>query len=189
VVVLAVFAAIAAILVVIGAQRPSEPPPQVTIERAGTPAEPRPVTVIMRDYRFDPTPVVLVPGETVRLTIFNAGLVEHELTLGEEAVQAAWSRADAAATPPHPLATAPPASAPPGTGGLRVLVASGDRLVVDYQVPADQELALLCHLPGHIERGMVGAVELRTIEPADEGDADGLVGAASAGGTGPDGRQ
>jgi uncharacterized cupredoxin-like copper-binding protein len=166
VVVLAVFAAIAAILVVIGAQRPSEPPPQVTIERAGSPAEPRPVTVIMRDYRFDPTPVVLVPGETVRLTIFNAGLVEHELTLGDEAVQAAWARADAAATPPNPLATAPPASVPPGTGGVRVLLASGERTTVDYEVPSDERLALLCHLPGHIERGMVGAVELRAPEPS-----------------------
>jgi hypothetical protein len=27
--------------------------------------EPRPVNVIMRDYRFDPTPIYFVPGETV----------------------------------------------------------------------------------------------------------------------------
>ena len=86
----------------------------------------------MRDYRFDPTPVVLVPGETVRLHVLNGGLVEHELTLGDEAVQAAWARADAAATPPAPFATPPPASVPPGTGGLRVLLGvgrAGDRRV------------------------------------------------------------
>ena len=77
------FFAIALVLVLIGAQRPSEPAPEVEIARAGTPADPRAVTVIMRDYRFDPTPVVLVPGETVSLTILNGGLVEHELTLGE----------------------------------------------------------------------------------------------------------
>jgi uncharacterized cupredoxin-like copper-binding protein len=32
---------------------------------------------------------------------------------------------------------------------------------VEYTVPADEQLALLCHIPGHIEKGMVGAVELR----------------------------
>ncbi|CAN5533046.1 hypothetical protein BH24CHL9_BH24CHL9_01010 [soil metagenome] len=165
VIVLAAFFAVVAVLVMIGAQRPSELPPIVHIERTGTAPDPRPVTVTMRYYRFDPTPVVLVAGETVRLTIFNAGLVEHELTLGDEGVQAAWSRADAAATPPNLLATAPPASVPPGTGGLRVLVASGDQAVVDYRVPPDEQLALLCHLPGHIERGMVGAVELRAPGP------------------------
>ena len=38
---------------------------------------------------------------------------------------------------------------------------------MDYVVPTDQALALLCHIPGHIEKGMVGAVELRevTISP------------------------
>jgi uncharacterized cupredoxin-like copper-binding protein len=31
-------------------------------------------------------------------------------------------------------------------------------------VPADQSLSLLCQIPGHIEKGMVGAVELRGLE-------------------------
>ena len=39
----------------------------VVITEAGTTDAPRAVTVIMRDYRFDPTPIVLVPGETVAL--------------------------------------------------------------------------------------------------------------------------
>ena len=131
------------------------------IARPGTPDAPRDVTVIMRDYRFDPTPIVLVPGETVRLTVLNGGLVEHELTLGDEAVQAAWARADAAATPPAPFATPPPASVPPGTGGLRLLLGSGEQAEVAYSVPESGSLSLVCHLPGHVERGMTGAVELR----------------------------
>jgi uncharacterized cupredoxin-like copper-binding protein len=155
------FFAIALTLVAIGAQRPSEPPPAVDIDTPGTPAAPRAVTVIMRDYRFDPTPVPLVVGETVRFTILNAGLVPHEFTLGDATVQAAWARADAAATPPAPLATAPPASAPPRTGGLRVVLDSGEQTVVEYVVPRGEELLLLCNLPGHVERGMVGEVELR----------------------------
>ena len=158
------FFAAAVVLVIVGAQRPLERPPDVHIGRAGTAAEPRDVTVIMRDYRFDPTPVVLVPGETVRFTILNGGLVEHDLVIGDETVQRAWSRADAAATPPNPLATAPPASVPPGTGGLRVLLDSGQQAVVTYEVPRGKQLALLCHIPGHIEKGMVGAVELRAAD-------------------------
>jgi uncharacterized cupredoxin-like copper-binding protein len=167
VVVLIAFGVLAAVLVFIGLQRPSEPPPDVAIVRAGTAAAPRDVTVIMRDYRFDPTPIVLVPGETVRFTIFNGGLIEHDFVLGGESVQRAWHAADAAATPPSLLASAPPASVPPGTGGLRVLLGSGQRAVIEYHVPGREALALLCHIPGHIEKGMVGAVELRdvTISP------------------------
>jgi uncharacterized cupredoxin-like copper-binding protein len=163
VVVVIVFGVIAAALVFIGMQRPGEPPPDVTITQPGTPDSPRPVTVIMHDYRFDPTPIVLVPGETVRFTIFNAGLETHDFVIGDADVQRAWQQAEAAATPPNILATAPPASVPPGTGGLRVLLASGQQATVDYQVPSDQVLAVLCHIPGHIEKGMVGRVDLRNI--------------------------
>lgn len=158
------FFAVAISLVLIGAQRSGEPAPSTNIARAGTPDDPRPVTVIMRDYLYDPRPLPLVAGETVRFTIFDAGLVAHEFTLGDAAVQAAWDAADAAATPPGPLATAPPASAPPGVGGLRVVVRSGQQVTVDYTVPRGQALALLCHLPGHLERGMIGVVTL--VEPA-----------------------
>ena len=158
-----VFGAIATVLVFIGMQRPGEAPPEVEIAQAGTADQPRDVTVIMRDYRFDPTPIVLVPGETVRFTIFNAGLVAHDFVIGNEAVQRAWHIADAEATPPGLLATPPPASVPPETGGLRVLLDSGEQVTVDYSVPSDAQLALLCHIPGHIEKGMVGAVDLRDI--------------------------
>lgn len=170
VVVTVIFFAVAVTLVVIGAQLSLQPAPSFAIDQPGTATQPRPLNVIMRDYRFDPTPVVLVPGETVRITVFNAGLVDHEMVLGDAAVQSAWHAADAAATPPGLFQTAPPASVPAGTGGLRVLLSSGKQQVVEYTVPASGELALICHLPGHIERGMVGAVDLRTtIGPAGSG--------------------
>jgi uncharacterized cupredoxin-like copper-binding protein len=155
------FFAVALVLVVIGAQRPLEPAPSLAIISPGSREAPRAVTVIMRDYRFDPTPLPLVRGETVRFTILNAGLVEHEFSLGDASAQAAWASADAAATPPAPFATAPLASAPPGTGGLRILLPSGGQTSVGYRVPEAGDLLLLCNLPGHIERGMVGRIELR----------------------------
>ena len=164
IVVVIVFGIVATALVLIGMQRPGEPPPEVEIAAAGTSDAPRPVTVIMRDYSFEPTPLVLVPGETVRFIIFNAGLEVHDFVIGDGAVQQAWSIADVAATPPNMLATAPPASVPPGTGGLRVFLRSGEQATVDYSVPADEQLSLLCHIPGHIEKGMIGRVELRDVE-------------------------
>ena len=147
-------------LVILGASLAAAPAPAPDISRPGTSESPRPVNVIMRDYGFDPTPVHLVPAETVRLFVVNAGLVEHELVLGDEAFQAGWRAADAAATPPGPFATAPPASAAPGGSGIRLVLPSGASTVVEYRVPSSAGLELICHLPGHVERGMVGRVLL-----------------------------
>jgi len=171
-VVVAGFLVVAVILVLIGAERSAAPAPSVSIARPGTAAQPRDVVVIMRDYLFDPTPLVLVPGETIRLTVFDAGLQPHELVLGDRDVQAAWAAAHAAATPPAPFATPPAASVPPGTAGLRVWVGSGNRATVDWTVPTETQLLLMCHLPGHIEQGMVGRVDLRTeLTPGSPGPA------------------
>ena len=153
---------LATTLVLVGALLASMPAPKPPIDQPGTVDSPRTLNVIMRDYRFDPTPIYVVPGETVRLTVLNGGLIDHELVLGDASVQAAWAAADAAATPPAPFATAPPASVSPDVGGVRILLASGASGVVDYTVPPATEtpLQMICHLPGHATRGMVGAVEL-----------------------------
>ncbi|HEY8168028.1 MAG TPA: hypothetical protein VIF84_04880 [Candidatus Limnocylindrales bacterium] len=130
----------------------------------GTSASPRVVNVVMRDYLFEPDPIVLVPGETVRFNVVNAGLLAHEFVLGDAAVQAAWAKAEAAATPPGFTATPPPVSLPPDVGGLRLFVESGATATADYTVPDGQLLELACQIPGHIAQGMVGSVELRADE-------------------------
>lgn len=160
VLVLVVGLALAGALVLLGATMAGAPAPAPSIASPGIASAPRAVNVILRDYGFDPTPLYLVAGETVRLNIVNGGLVEHELVLGDAAVQQAWRAADAAATPPAPFATAPPASVAPGTGGLRVLLPSGGSGSLLYQVPIDAPLELFCHLPGHTEQGMIGEVVL-----------------------------
>ena len=152
--------ALAISLVLLGAALAARPVDAPAAGSPGTADAPREINVILRDYRFDPTPLYLYAGETVRLNILNGGMVEHELVLGNAAVQQAWARADAAATPAAPFATAPPASVPPGTGGTRVLLASGASAIVDYSVPTAPGLQLVCHLPGHAERGMIGQVTL-----------------------------
>jgi uncharacterized cupredoxin-like copper-binding protein len=161
VIALIVFGVVAVALVFIGLQLSLAPAPAVDIAAPGTREQPRDVAVIMRDFRFDPMPFVLVPGETVRITIFNGGLIEHDFVLGDAQVQQAWADADAAATPPALLATAPPASVAPDTGGVRVVLGSGQQAVVEYTVPEQGHLLLFCHIPGHIEQGMIGDVELR----------------------------
>jgi uncharacterized cupredoxin-like copper-binding protein len=129
------------------------------VVQPGTADAPRDVAVIMRDYLFDPTPLRLVRGETVRFVLFNGGLEPHEFVLGDGSVQRAWASAHAAAAPPGPFATAPPASVPPGIDGVRVLLGSGAQTTLVWDVPDGGDLALMCHLPGHVEQGMVGRVE------------------------------
>lgn len=160
---LIVGAALAISLVLLGAALAGAPAPTPAPSTLpGTDAAPRDVNVIMRDYHFDPTPLYLYPGETIRLNVFNAGMVEHELVLGDAAVQQAWSNADALATPPGILATAPPASVDPSVGGLRIVLPSGGTTSVIYNVPLSGPLQMLCHLPGHLERGMATDVVLVT---------------------------
>ena len=147
-------------LVLLGANLAAGPAPPPASAEPGTSASPRQVNVIMRDYAFNPDPLYLTPGETVTFAVVNGGLVEHEFVLGDAAVQQAWAEANALATPPAPFATPPLASAPAGTGGLRVLVGSGGSTTVSYDVPASGDLQLFCHLPGHAEQGMHGQVVL-----------------------------
>ncbi len=149
---------LAVALVLLGAalaQAPAAPP---AITQPGTPDAPRDVNVILREYAFDPNPLYLVAGETVRFHVINGGMIEHEFVLGGGDVQAAWATADALVSPPALLATAPPASVAPGTGGLRLLLDSGEQATAVYTVPAGGSLQLFCHLPGHAEHGMVGEV-------------------------------
>lgn len=57
--------ALAGVLVILGGKLAAAPAATPDLSRPGTPADPRPVTVIMRDYVFNPTPLYLVAGETV----------------------------------------------------------------------------------------------------------------------------
>ena len=118
----------------------------------------------MRDYLFEPDPIVLHRGETVRFNVINAGLLAHEFVLGDAAVQAAWAKAEAAATPPGFTATPPPVSLPPDVGGLRIFLDSGASASAVYEVPNDRTLELACQIPGHIEQGMVGSITLVDID-------------------------
>jgi len=111
---------------------------------------------IARDYVFAPDPLELVPGETVLLHVINGGLEVHEAVIGDAAVQDAWETAEAA-TAGRPPGPTPVVSVPPAVAGLRVVVASGQRVDVAWTVPATAGGAAWvvgCHIPGHWARGM-----------------------------------
>jgi uncharacterized cupredoxin-like copper-binding protein len=152
--------ALAGVLVYVGGKLAASPAPSPDLSHPGTTNDPRQVAVVMHDYVFTPAPLYLVAGETVEFHVINGGMLDHEFVLGDDSVQQAWAAADAAATPVGPLATAPAASVPPGTGGIRIFLKPGEQATAVYTVLTGPALQLVCHLPGHVERGMVGSVIL-----------------------------
>jgi uncharacterized cupredoxin-like copper-binding protein len=150
---------VAAILsiVAIAAACDAGPPPATPPVVPGSSADPREVNLITKDYSYLPDILDLVPGETVLLHVVNGGLATHEAVIGDAATQAAWATAEVGTdeAPPGPT---PIVSVPPDTGGLRVVVTSGQRVDVIWTVPADAgdsgPYVVACHIPGHLERGM-----------------------------------
>jgi hypothetical protein len=130
----------------------------------GTPADPREVVIIAKDYEFIPALVDLVPGETVIVQVVNGGLVIHEAVVGPTPVQDAWEAAEAATAgaPPGPT---PQVSVAPELAGLRIVVPSGERRDARWSVPASAPgdrggWFVGCHIPGHWAEGMVVAIRL-----------------------------
>ena len=136
------------------ATAPAATPPIVP----GTTDAPRELNLITKDYSFLPDVLDLVPGETVLLHVINGGLATHEAVIGDAATQAAWATAEAGTedAPPGPT---PVVSVAPELAGLRVVVTSGERVDVIWTVPRQTEAGatyvVACHIPGHLERGMV----------------------------------
>jgi FtsP/CotA-like multicopper oxidase with cupredoxin domain len=133
----------------------------------GTGTTPREVNVIAREYAFVPTPVDLVPGETVLLHVINGGLETHEAVVGDGSSQVAWEAAEAAVAE-HPPGPTPLVEGPPGFDGVRVVAGSGTRVDTLWSVPADAASGRAwfvgCHIPGHFSKGMVVPVRFVGID-------------------------
>ncbi len=142
----------------------SPAPPEATPPIVpGTTDAPREVNLIARDYVFVPPTLDVVPGETVILHMINGGLTVHEAIIGDTAVQDAWEAAEAVAANPPPGPT-PMVSVPPEVVGLRIVVASGQRVDVTWTVPTGTEpLIVGCHIPGHWAEGMW--IPVRFVDP------------------------
>jgi uncharacterized cupredoxin-like copper-binding protein len=157
----AVVAVLAVILATAGCE--AGPPPPTPPIVPGSSAAPREVNIVMKDWVFLPDPVDVVPGETVLLHVVNGGLEIHEAVIGSLVVQDAWEAAEAAAANPPPGPT-PLVSVPPDVAGIRIIVASGQRVDLAWTVPADPAIvgALLlgCHIPDHWAKGMRATIRI-----------------------------
>ena len=152
-----------ALLVVEGCE--AGPPPATPPISPGASGAPREVNLIARDYSFQPPTLDLVPGETVRLHVINGGLITHEAVIGDDRVQEAWHAAEAAVANPPPGPT-PVVSVPPEVAGIRIVVRSGERMDLEWTVPADaarMAWTVGCHIAGHWERGM--QIPVRWVNP------------------------
>jgi uncharacterized cupredoxin-like copper-binding protein len=157
-------AAFLAFAVVLAACQPGAAPATPPVV-PGSSSAPREVNIVMKDWIFLPDPVDVVPGETVLLHVVNGGLEVHELVIGDQRVQDAWEAAELATinAPPGPT---PAVSVLPEVTGLRVVVASGQRVDVTWKVPGAAaeigSLLLGCHIPSHWAKGMRASLRVAT---------------------------
>jgi uncharacterized cupredoxin-like copper-binding protein len=107
--------------------------------------EPRTIEIAMRYSRFEPAPIEVEPGETVRFVVRNDDPIDHEFILGDAGVQRAHERGTEAYHPPRPGEM----SVPPL-----------ETAVTTYTFPASGTLILGCHLPGHFAYGMRAEVRI-----------------------------
>ena len=141
------------------------PPPATPPIIPGSSGAPREVNLIARDYSFQPPTLDLAPGETVVLHVINGGLVTHEAIIGDDRVQDAWEAAEAPHGDPPPGPT-PVVSVPPNVAGVRIVVRSGERVDLQWTVPADAAASAWivgCHIAGHWDKGM--QVPVRWVVP------------------------
>jgi uncharacterized cupredoxin-like copper-binding protein len=95
---------------------------------------------------FAPGSLDVEPGEPVRFLIKNTDPIDHEFILGDEQVQLVHEQGAEAHHPPRPG---------------EVSVPAGETVVTIYTFPETPgELIFGCHLPGHYDFGMRGAVTI-----------------------------
>jgi uncharacterized cupredoxin-like copper-binding protein len=109
----------------------------------------RTVVVTMHHSRFEPAVLQVAPGERVRFVLRNTDPIDHELILGDDAVQ----RRHEQGRERHHHGEVP---------GERS-VAAGQEATTTYTFPTGLDgrtLEFACHLPGHYAYGMHGTVRV-----------------------------
>lgn len=117
---------------------------------AGTVDQPREIAVTMTDtFRFEPAAITVQAGETVKFVLTNAGVLDHDFTIG-----------DAEAQEHHAMEMA--------DGGMHhggdlnaAMVMSGMSHDLVFTFDADPaEWLIGCHVSGHYEAGMNGTLQI-----------------------------
>jgi uncharacterized cupredoxin-like copper-binding protein len=113
------------------------------LDPASTPPQTRTVHIGIHFSRFDPTVVVVEPGQTVRFVVENTDPIDHEFIVGDEQVQRAHEEGTEAHHPPRPG---------------EISIAPGETVVTTVTFPSTGSLLFGCHLPGHYAYGMRGTI-------------------------------
>lgn len=107
----------------------------------------RTIEVTARDpYRFEPAAVEVEAGETVRFVVTNEGEQEHEFVLGDVAYQESHGEKMAAGEMRHE--------------GNALRLAPGATEELTWTFPETGDVLFACHVAGHYEGGMVGAISV-----------------------------
>ncbi len=132
------------------------------------------VTVVLKDFAFDPPRVELRVGEAATLTLRNEGRVAHEWLIGRQAVRNTDEKGfqQDLFVLLHPtvegrqysleqVGRRPPGREEPATrSSMGVEIQPGGEVTLRFTVPASAAGAweMGCFFPGHIETGMKGTL-------------------------------
>jgi uncharacterized cupredoxin-like copper-binding protein len=104
------------------------------------------VRITIHYSTFEPAEVAVEPGESVRFVIVNTDPIDHEFILGNAEVQRVHEEGTEGHHPPRPG---------------EVSVPAGETVVTTYTFPEiGGSLIFGCHLPGHYDFGMRGAINI-----------------------------
>ena len=113
---------------------------------AGVADEGNVVRIRIEHSRFIPGKIDVDPGSTVTFIVTNDDPIDHELIIGDQAIQDV-----------HETGTEEKHGARPG----EISIPARSERTTTYRFEAPGELIYGCHLPGHYEYGMRGAIDIR----------------------------
>lgn len=109
-------------------------------------ASERTITIEIEHSEFVPERLEVEAGETVTFVVRNGDPIDHEFILGDEAIQLV-----------HEKGTEKHHGARPG----EISIPAGETRETTYTFEEPGELIYGCHIFGHYDYGMRGAVEVR----------------------------
>ena len=120
----------------------------LTLLGAGGGSQTKTVVLTVHHSRFSPEVVDVRPGTTVRFVVRNLDPIDHELIVGNDAVQDVHERG----TEAHH-----------GTVPGEVSVPALATATTTFRIPdGSDDVPFGCHLPGHWAYGMRGVLTTRT---------------------------
>lgn len=124
---------------------------EAIVRRAGFPNKvTRTIKIVMDDnMRFTPNQIQFKSGETIRFEVQNNGKIRHEMVIGT--VEELQEHANMMRTNPTMKHTDP--------GSISLAAGEQGDLIWQFTQPGSFDFA--CLVPGHLEAGMTGKIEVR----------------------------